>query len=126
MQNLVKSTMTQTLKKGEVWLANLNPTKGTEAGKIRPVLVLQDQALLDVVHPSTLVAPLTTRLIEDIYPLRVRLNAKDDLKKDSDVLIDQIRAIDNKRFVKGPLITLSIEQLVVVYDAVCEVMGMRS
>lgn len=125
MQNLVKSTMTQTLKKGEVWLANLNPTKGTEAGKIRPVLVLQDQALLDVVHPSTLVAPLTTRLIEDIYPLRVRLNAKDDLKKDSDVLIDQMRAIDNKRFVKGPLITLSIEQLVVVYDAVCEVMGMR-
>ena len=126
MQNLVKSTMTQTLKKGEVWLANLNPTKGTEAGKIRPVLVLQDQALLDVVHPSTLVAPLTTRLIEDIYPLRVRLNAKDDLKKDSDVLIDQMRAIDNKRFVKGPLITLSIEQLVVVYDAVCEVMGMKS
>lgn len=40
------------IKYGEVWLANLNPRRGTESGKTRPVLIMQDQALLDVKHPS--------------------------------------------------------------------------
>lgn len=112
-------------KTGEVWLANLNPSRGTEAGKIRPVLILQDQALLDISHPSTLIAPLTTNLIEDAYPLRVRISVQGKLEKKSDVLIDQLRAIDNKRLVEGPLTLLSKKQLDLVYDAVCEVMGMK-
>ncbi|MDE2140360.1 MAG: type II toxin-antitoxin system PemK/MazF family toxin, partial [Gammaproteobacteria bacterium] len=41
-------------KRGSVWLANLNPGHGTEPGKIRPVLIVQSQALLDAEHPSTL------------------------------------------------------------------------
>ena len=55
---------------GEIWLANLNPGRGTEPGKIRPVLILQNQALLDAEHPSTLIIPLTTNLIDDAEPLR--------------------------------------------------------
>ena len=117
--------MTQKLNKGEIWLAHLNPSKGTEPGKTRPVLIIQDQALLDVNHPSTLVIPLTTRLIEDTYPLRVRVSAQDNLAKDSDLLIDQIRAIDNKRFLPKLLTTLAHVELVQVYQAVTEVMGMR-
>lgn len=116
--------MTQKIRKGEIWLANLNPNKGVEPGKTRPVLILQDQALLDVFHPSTLIAPLTTNSIEDAYPLRVRIRAQDKLEKDSDLLIDQIRAIDNKRFVRGPLAILASEQLRAIYRAVYEVMGM--
>lgn len=116
--------MIQKLKKGEVWLANLNPSKGTEPGKIRPVLILQDQALLDISHPSTLIVPLTTNLVENAYPLRVRINAIDDLEKDSDLLIDQIRAIDNKRLAQGPLTEITKGQLKNIYTAICEVMGM--
>ena len=37
-------------KRGEIWLANLNPQRGTEPGKTRPVLIVQSQALLDVGH----------------------------------------------------------------------------
>lgn len=125
MLNLVRLSMIQMPKTGEVWLANLNPSRGTEAGKIRPVLILQDQALLDISHPSTLIAPLTTNLIEDAYPLRVRISVQGKLEKKSDVLIDQLRAIDNKRLVEGPLTLLSKKQLDLVYDAVCEVMGMK-
>ena len=44
--------MTRAIKHGTIWLANLNPQKGTEPGKTRPVLILQDQALLDAGHPS--------------------------------------------------------------------------
>lgn len=50
------------LKQGEIWLTNLNPGKGSEPGKTRPALIIQGQALLDTGHPSTLIAPLTTKL----------------------------------------------------------------
>lgn len=115
--------MIQNLKTGEIWLANLNPGKGTEPGKTRQVLILQDQSLLDINHPSTLIIPLTTNLVEKAYPLRVRVKAANKLKKDSDLLIDQIRAIDNKRLSEGPLAVVSEDQLNVIYNAVCEVIG---
>lgn len=73
---------------------------------------------------STLAVLLTTNLIENAYPLRVRIHARDDLKKESDLLIDQLRAIDNKRLVRGPLTILQHEQLRNIYRAVYEVMGM--
>ena len=60
--------MTQKIKQGEVWLANLNPSRGTEPGKCRPVLIVQSQTLLDVEHPSTLIVPLSTKLIDSLLP----------------------------------------------------------
>lgn len=113
-------------KHGEIWLANLNPGKGTEPGKIRPVLILQNQALLDAEHPSTLVIPLTTNLVEDAAPLRLRVKAESKLAKDSDLLLDQLRAIDNKRLVEGPLLILDEFAMNRVYLAVVEVLGMEN
>lgn len=110
---------------GEVWLANLNPGRGTEPGKIRPVLILQNQALLDADHPSTLIIPLTTNLIEDAEPLRLRVAAQGGLDKDSDLLVDQLRAIDNKRLIDGPLLQLDDGALGRVYLAVGEVLGLE-
>lgn len=109
---------------GEIWLANLNPTKGTEPGKTRPVLILQNQILLDIHHPSTLIAPLTTRLIDNTEPLRYRIPAQDKLEKDSDVLIDQLRAIDNTRLLVGPLMQCNERVLKEIYRLIVEVMGM--
>lgn len=110
---------------GEVWLANLNPGRGTEPGKVRPVLILQNQALLDADHPSTLIVPLTTNLVEDAEPLRLRIAAQSGLEKDSDLLVDQLRAIDNKRLIDGPLLRLGDKQLEQVYQAVGEVLGIN-
>ena len=109
-------------KRGEIWLADLNPRRGTEPGKTRPVLVVQAQALLDAEHPSTLVVPLTTRLVDAAAPLRVRIRASGTLKKDSDALIDQVRAIDNRRLVQGPLSRLQPQQLDVIAHALLEVL----
>lgn len=108
-------------KRGEVWLADLNPRRGTEPGKTRPVVVVQAQALLDAEHPSTLIVPLTTRLVDGAEPLRVRIRASGKLKKDSDALIDQVRAIDNSRLVEGPLARLSAPQLLAVEQALLDV-----
>ena len=109
-------------KRGEVWLADLNPRRGTEPGKTRPVVIVQAQALLDVEHSSTLVVPLTTRLVEGAEPLRVRIRASGALRKDSDALIDQVRAIDNRRLVQGPLSRLQPQQLNAIAHALLEVL----
>lgn len=53
--------------------------------------------LNEIKHPSTTVLPLTTQLIDNAEPLRYRINARDSLQSDSDVMIDQIRSIDNQR-----------------------------
>ena len=95
------------LSRAEVWLASLDPRRGTEPGKTRSVLVVQAQALLDASHPSTLVIPLTTNLIDDAEPLRIRVPASRGSRQASDLLVDQLRAIDSRCLVRGPLIRLS-------------------
>ena len=109
---------------GDIWIANLNPRRGTEPGKTRPVLVVQAQALLAAGHPSTLVVPLTTNLIEDAEPLRVRVPSSAGLRRDTDLLIDQLRAIDNKRLVKGPLARLDEPAMNLVKYAIREVLDL--
>ena len=88
------------IKQFDIWLADLNPRFGTEAGKTRPVVVIQTD-LLNKVHPSTIICPITTHVKAEAQILRVHLTrgiAK--LKEDCDIMIDQIRAIDNKRLIK--------------------------
>lgn len=99
------------MNRGEIWYANLNPGRGTEPGKTRPVLIIQSQDLLDAKHPSTLIIPLTTNLIDNAAPLRLRILAQHGLKRDSDLLIDQLRSIDNTRLVDGPLMQCTADIL---------------
>ena len=110
--------------RGEVWVANLNPRRGTEPGKTRPVLIVQSQALLDADHPSTLVVPLTTTLVEDAEPLRIRVPASGRVRRNSDLLVDQLRAIDNRRLVQGPMTRLSDALMGKVGEAIREVLDL--
>jgi mRNA interferase MazF len=96
------------IKQYDIWLADLNPTIGTEAGKTRPVVILQTD-LLNEVHLSTIICPITTNTKSEVNLLRVHLQ-KGQLGKLSDILVDQIRAIDNKRFIKK-LGSLTKEQI---------------
>ncbi|MFZ4726515.1 MAG: type II toxin-antitoxin system PemK/MazF family toxin [Paludibacter sp.] len=89
------------IKQFEIWVADLNPQVGTESGKTRPVLVVQTNLLNKLPHPSTIVCPITTNVKKDVEILRVHLKkGMANLLQDSDIMIDQIRAIDNKRLVK--------------------------
>ena len=88
------------IKQYEIWIADLNPRFGTEAGKTRPVAVIQSD-LLNKFHPSTIVCPITTNVKVDANILRVHLTkGSSKLKEDCDIMIDQVRAIDNKRLLK--------------------------
>ena len=85
------------IRQYDIWLANLNPSKGTEAGKTRPVVIVQTD-LLNTVHLSTLICPVTTNVQPKLEYLRIHLT-KGQLDELSDVLVDQIRAIDNTRLI---------------------------
>lgn len=110
--------------RGEIWLADLNPRRGTAPGKTRPVLIVQSQALIEAGHPSTLIIPLTTTLTEDAEPLRVRVPASGRLRRGSDLLIDQLRAIDNRRLVHGPLTHISTVLMARVEQAIRDVLDL--
>ena len=111
--------------RGEVWLADLGPPHGTEPGKTRPVLIVQAQALLDAGHPSTMIIPLTTNLVDDAEPLRVRVPRSGRLREDSDLLTDQLRAIDNRRLVRGPLARLPVALMRRIGEAVGEMLDLE-
>ena len=86
------------IKQFDLWLADLNPSVGTEPGKTRPIVIVQTDLLNDS-HLSTLICPITTNVKQEIELLRVHLK-KGQLDKLSDILVDQVRAIDNKRLIK--------------------------
>ena len=109
--------------RGEVWLADLDP-RGTGPGQSRPVLIVQSQALVSAGHPSTIVVPLTTDLVEAAEPLRLRFPRRGRLSRDSDLLIDQLRAIDNRRLVGRALCRAPEALLARVGEAIREVMDL--
>jgi mRNA interferase MazF len=89
------------VKQFEIWMANLNLRAGTEAGKIRPVVIVQSD-MINGTHLSTMVCPITSRVQPESYILRVKLlpDATNGLDRPSDIMIDQIRTIDNERLLK--------------------------
>lgn len=85
----------------DVWLVNLNPARGTEPGKIRPAVVIQTNLLNQLEHPSTLICPITSQLSDSENILRVRIGTSGTgLEQNSEILVDQIRALDNRRFIE--------------------------
>jgi mRNA interferase MazF len=89
-----------TIKQYDIWIADLEPQRGTETGKVRPVLIIQTDHL-NRLHPSTIICPITTKVQKDSEILRVHIpKNKAGLKEDSDIMIDQIRSIDNRRLIK--------------------------
>lgn len=89
------------IRRGILYLADLNPNRGTESGKVRPVLVIQTDLLNEAGHPSTWILPCTTRLtggniLRVALPRSIAGNASA-----CEVMIDQSRAIDNRRFVRA-------------------------
>ncbi|NOQ30425.1 MAG: type II toxin-antitoxin system PemK/MazF family toxin [Helicobacteraceae bacterium] len=112
-------------KKGEIYLAKLNPKKGNEVGKIRPILIYQTNLLNECEHPTTIILPISTVLIDGAYPLRYRVNSRDSLEKNSDILCDQLRAIDNDRITSEILTKLTYREILEVDKQISIVLGIE-
>lgn len=90
----------RTHKRGDVWLTNLDPVIGSEQGKTRPVVIIQND-IANEYSPVVIVAALTTALGPKEYPTEVRVRAPEGgLKKDSAILLNQIRTIDKRRMIE--------------------------
>lgn len=121
LMNLRRSIMQ--VKRFEIWLADLNPRIGTEPGKTRPVLVVQTNLLNKIPHPSTIICPITTNVQKETEILRVHIKkGTANLNENCDIMIDQVRAIDNKRLIKklgelpDSLATKLKENLAIILD----------
>lgn len=110
------------VRKFEIWLADLNPRAGTEIGKVRPVLIVQSD-LLNEVHPSTLICPITSQVKIQSNILRVHIpKGTAQVMESCDVVIDQLRAIDNRKLLRKigrlpkPIAKVVQENLRIVLD----------
>jgi len=96
--------------RGDIVLVNFNPQKrAEEVAKIRPAIVISDTKLNEVLDLVTVVA-MTTNLIDDVEPLRVRIPRRETLKKESDAMIEQIRSISKHR-IGDKIASLNKEEL---------------
>ena len=112
------------IRRGDVWVANLNPGRGLEIGKIRPVLVIQEDALTAIGTPMIIVLPLTTQVYPAFRHWRVTVESRDRLLKTCQVVIDQPRALDTTRLGDGPLTTLTDEEMAAVERSLKAVLGL--
>jgi mRNA interferase MazF len=112
------------MKRGEVWVANLNPPRGREVGKIRPVLIMQANELIAIGTPMIVVLPLTTQVRPEFKLWRVTVSARDRLKETCQVILDQPRALDRARLGEGPLTTLTKGEMESVEHGLLVALGM--
>ncbi len=88
------------IKRGDIFLVNLEPVAGSEQGKTRPCLVIQNNES-NKFSPTTIIAPITTKVFSKEYPTNVNIVAEESgLNFDSTILFNQIRAIDKTRLLK--------------------------
>lgn len=112
------------MRRGEIWLGNLNPNRGAEVGKTRPVLVIQADFLIAQGEPTIIVLPLTTQVRKSKEPLHVTIPARDDLRQDCQIMPEQPRSLDRRRLTKGPLTRLRPAEMEAVEKSLLAVMGM--
>jgi len=88
------------IKRGDIFLANLEPIKGSEQGGIRPVLIIQND-VFNLYSPTTIIAPFTSKIPSKKYFTSLLISKEElKMKKDSTILLNQIRTIDKKRIIK--------------------------
>lgn len=116
--------MVALMQRGEIWTANLNPSRGREIGKARSVLVIQADELTQMGTPMVVVLPLSTQVYPGFKRWRITLPARDRLLKSCQVITDQPRALDRNRIGEGPLATLTAEEMAAVEKSLRAVMGM--
>lgn len=84
------------MKRGDIYLVDFNPAKGGEMGKLRPAIVVSGEEECKALA-TVIVVPLSTTLVDDAKPYRMRIGKREKLKTDSDACIYEIRALSKTR-----------------------------
>jgi len=107
-----------------VWVANLNPNRGAEVGKVRPVVVIQANKLSSEVTNTVVVLPTTTQSRPGLRRIRVGLPAREKLRQSCQVMVDQPRTLDRSRVGDGPLTTLTDSEMARIEKSLQAVLGL--
>lgn len=92
--------MIENIKRGEIYLANLNPTVGSEQSGVRPVLIIQND-IGNIYSNTTIVACMTSHMEgKPQLPTHIAITARDSLKHDSIIMMEQLRTIDKSRLIR--------------------------
>ena len=100
---------------GGIYLAGLDPSKHEEIGKIRPVIVLVAQIILDIYPATVFVCPLSSKSYPACAHLHLLLQPRDNLHKTSYALLEHCRAVSSKRLFMPRLAQLTLEELTALF-----------
>lgn len=110
-------------RRGDIYMANLNPIKGSEQGGTRPVIVLQNN-MGNYYCPTLIVAPMTSRKTKHDLPTHYSMKGIKNLPEDSIVLLEQIKTIDKSR-VRYYIGKVSVRQMKEIEEALRISIGMK-
>lgn len=115
--------MTMTVKRGDIYYADLSPVIGSEQGGVRPVIIIQND-IGNKYSPTVIVSAITSQINKAKLPTHVEISSEDyGLNKDSVVLLEQIRTLDKKRL-KEKIGHMSDEDMKKVDDALVISIGL--
>ena len=117
--------MVEKLIRGGIYLARLDPVKGAEIGKLRPVTVLTAQTLLDIDPPIIFVCPLSSRSEPAYQSLHVPISTRDELQVDSFVLVEHCRAISRQCILSHRLAQLTDQEIDTIVQKLQRLVGAK-
>jgi mRNA interferase MazF len=109
------------MKQGEIWVATLEPKKGAEVGKQRPIIIAQTDLLNDVEHPTVLIFPVSSKVQKE-NALRYKVINSCFTKGIGFVLIDQLRAIDVQLRLKRKIGSLKDSEILELKKLIIQVL----
>ena len=112
------------LSRGGIYLARLDPAKGAEVGKLRPVAVLSAKEVLEVDSPLLFICPLSSRSDPVFAALHVTLPPRDGLKVQSHALVEHCRAISRSRLLSERIAQLTEEELATILHRLQRLVGL--
>ncbi|MDI6721121.1 MAG: type II toxin-antitoxin system PemK/MazF family toxin [Candidatus Aenigmarchaeota archaeon] len=111
------------IKRGDIILVNLDPVVGSEQGKTRPAVVIQND-IGNEYSPTTIVAPVTSKIFSRKFPTNVEVGpANSPLKEECTILLNQIRTIDKSRIIRN-YGRISAKKIKEVDDAIMNSLGL--
>lgn len=105
-------------KRGDIVIVNLNPKKGDEVGKIRPAVIISNDDENEILDTVILI-PLSTDLIDNMEPYRMRITKRENLKENSDLLINQVKTLSKLR-IKEKIATVTDEEYANIIQNLCK------
>jgi mRNA interferase MazF len=111
------------LDRGGVYLAKLDPAKVSEVGKIRPIVILNTEFILQLNPPTVFICPLSSQSFSGLKHLHVRLSARDNLLVESYALVEHCRSITVKRLIFPKIAQLQPSELATIIHRLQLIIG---